>query len=59
MVDGAVYGVPTEASPSDMGGAIMVNDAGEEIVPGSVQVIGDGTPDAPVEAAAEAATDGI
>ena len=44
MVDGAVYGVPTEASPSDMGstGAIMVNDRGEEIIPGSVQVVDDG-----------------
>ena len=44
MVDGAVYGVPTEASSSDMGstGAIMVNDRGEEIIPGSVQVVDDG-----------------
>lgn len=62
MVDGAVYGVPTEASPSDMGstGAIMVNDRGEEIIPGSVQVVDDGSPaEAAVEAAVDAATDGI
>lgn|GEM_PF-5699590 len=64
MVEGATYGVPTEASPSDMGtsGAIMVNDRGEEIIPGSVQVVDDGAPAAPeaaVDAAVDAATDGI
>ena len=48
MDSGISYGggVVYEGSPSDSyygGGSIMVNEAGEEIVPGSVQVIGDGT----------------
>ena len=44
-------GVPTEAAAPS--GAIMVNNAGEEIVPGSVQVINDGSE------AAESASDAI
>lgn len=62
---GAAYseGVPTDAMPMDAygGGATgesyILNEAGEQIVPGSVQVTNDGSSAA--EAAVEAATDGI
>ena len=61
IVDG---GIVYEGSPSDFGtgGAIMVNEAGEQIVPGSVQIVDDGSSAAAVETAeapAEVATDGI
>jgi hypothetical protein len=59
-------GVVYEGSPSDFGagGAMMVNEAGEQIVPGSVQIVDDGSSAVSgavetAEAPTEAATDGI
>jgi len=64
MYEGAVGGSYEGASA---GSGMMVNDRGEEIVPGSVQIIDDGSgaaaggvPEpAPVAEAVEAAVDGI
>ena len=57
-------GVMYNSSPSDyyggsVGGSIMVNEAGEEIVPGSVQVINDGSGAAVPEVAPDVVEDGI
>lgn len=55
-----MQGVPTEASPM-IGESYQLNNAGEQIIPGSVQVTDDGTGGASSAAseAVEAATDGI
>lgn len=58
-------GVPMEPTPAPLDGAsygtqapVMVNNRGEEIIPGSVQIVDDGS-GAAAEAVAEAVADGI